>query len=236
MYVPTLRRTYVRGNADHASQVLVSSVTNNAREGFAVKRVSTVSNVCAFVSVLFFCLTFFLGGVGKQLAPGATGPQATSLKGDLLPLAPCPPNQRQAEKTKLTHTRTRVWASWLNSTCCRAWLHVWQTCNDAQFCKSVKLSQAQQQALLQQMQSLPVQPIKKCHLLTLKVNQTFANNFNVNNVFNVNIFFWRTKVFDVKSVVDVNKVFDVKQIADVKKLLTSKFCWRQKSNLRQKRF
>jgi len=108
MYVPTLRRTYVRGNADHASQVLVSSVTNNAREGFAVKRVSTVSNVCAFVSVLFFCLTFFLGGVGKQLAPGATGPQATSLKGDLLPLAPCPPNQRQAEKTKLTHTRTRV--------------------------------------------------------------------------------------------------------------------------------
>ena len=196
MYVPTLRRTYVRGNADHASQVLVSSVTNNAREGFAVKRVSTVSNVCAFVSVLFFCLTFFLGGVGKQLAPGATGPQATSLKGDLLPLAPCPPNQRQAEKTKLTHTRTRVWASWLNSTCCRAWLHVWQTCNDAQFCKSVKLSQAQQQALLQQMQSLPVQPIKKCHLLTLKVNQTFANNFNVNNVFNVNIFlthksFWR---------------------------------------------
>ena len=152
-------------------------VTNNAREGSAVKRVSTVSNVCAFVSVLFFCLTFFLGGVGKQLAPGATGPQATSLKGDLLPLAPCPPNQRQAEKTKLTHTRTRVWASWLNSTCCRAWLHVWQTCNDAQFCKSVKLSQAQQQALLQQMQSNSSRSSRTCssiwiwpkHFWTLEV-------------------------------------------------------------------
>ena len=202
MYVPTLRRTYVRGNADHASQVLVSSVTiiwNKQCTGRLCSQtcINCIKRVRVCVSFVFLP-DIFSGGRGEATGPWGNRPPGHFFKGDLLPLAPCPPNQRQAEKTKLTHTRTRVWASWLNSTCCRAWLHVWQTCNDAQFCKFVKLSQAQQQALLQQMQSLPVQPIKKCHLLTLKVNQTFANNFNVNNVFNVNIFFWRTKVFDVK--------------------------------------